>query len=234
MVRLPAMLGRRQAPASRVSSVRDELVATDGHTPVGPVGSMAMGTQLSGLAVRRAGPGSSLIADATFPIATAIAKARSVPRGLTPSASATPAPTIGIDIPTKPARNSPLSASARLSGRAMRMTVPTAPLKIAPAPAPITAPPIMNNVRLGVGSHTAVTVTARPSSISAMPARSPRRTDHPAVASCATTPAQKTPNTVAPARACEGWCSATSRKWPDKPVNSPNAAKTVNALSAAA
>jgi hypothetical protein len=53
---------------------------------------------------RRGGPGSSLIADATIPIATAVAKASSVTRGLMPSASATPAPTIGTDKPTKAAR----------------------------------------------------------------------------------------------------------------------------------
>jgi hypothetical protein len=54
--------------------------------------------------LRRGGPGSSLIADATIPIATAIANPSSVTRGLTPSANATPAPTIGTDKPAKAAR----------------------------------------------------------------------------------------------------------------------------------
>ena len=48
------------------------------------------------------------------------------------------------------------------------------------------------------------------------------------------TPAEKTANNVAPASACDGWCSATTRNSPDRPANSPIAAKTMNALIAAA
>ena len=55
--------------------------------------------------MRPRGPGSSLIAEATIPIATAIANPRRVARGLTPSASATPAPTIGTDNPANAAGN---------------------------------------------------------------------------------------------------------------------------------
>jgi hypothetical protein len=54
------------------------------------------------------------------------------------------------------------------------------------------------------------------------------------VASWAMTAAQKTANSVAPASACEGWLSATTRNRPASPANSPIAAKTMNALSAAA
>ena len=60
------------------------------------------------------------------------------------------------------------------------MTVPTEPLKTAPAPPPITAPPAMKSARLGVASQAASTTSAMPPSISAdaggqRAARRPRR-----------------------------------------------------------
>jgi hypothetical protein len=67
-----------------------------------------------------------------------------------------------------------------------------------------------------------------------MPAASVRRVGQLMVASCAMTAAEKTANKVAPASACDGWCSATTRNRPARPANSPTVANTMNALSAAA
>src|SRR4029077_1956829 len=176
----------------------------------------------------------SLIADAAMPTLTAIPKTRIVTFGVTWRASMMPAPTTGNEIPTYAAKNTPVSDSAVRSGGEMLMTVPTAPLKIAPDPAPISAPPAMNKPRDGGRSHTARTASAIPMTIDAIPASRSRVTDQVTVRNWAATPAPNITHTTPPARAKDAWCSVTARNSPARPANRPNPANATNVLSAAA
>jgi hypothetical protein len=145
-----------------------------------------------------------LIAEAAMPALTAIAKPRIVSFGLTWRESVIPTPTTGKDSPTNAATNIPASDSAIRSGGAMFMTVPTAPLKIVPPPAPITAPAAMNSARDGGRSQTARTVSPSPVTIAVMPASNSRVTGQAAVRICAATADAYTAPKTAPASARDG------------------------------
>ena len=131
----------------------------------------------------------SLIADAAMPTRDGDREAEDRDLRVTWRASVIPAPTTGSEIPTYAARNTPVSDSAIRSGGEMLITVPTAPLKIAPDPAPIVTPPAMNNASDGECSHTASTASPTPMTIAAMPAWRSRMTDQPTVRNCAATAA---------------------------------------------
>jgi len=139
-----------------------------------------------------------------MPALTAIAKPRIVSFGLTWRESVTPTPTTGKDSPTKAATNIPASDSAIRSRGAMLMTVPTAPLKIVPPPAPITAPATMNSARDGGRSQTARTVSPSPVTIAVMPASNSRVTGQAVVRICAVTADAYTAPKTAPASARDG------------------------------
>ena len=105
--------------------------------------------------------------------------------------------------------------ASRSSGAAASSTMPVVPLKTRPAPAPISAPPTKNSVRLGVGRRTAVTSSTRPTTIDDIPRASTREARSLDVASWDTTPEEKTTKSVAPERACEGRWSVVAKKSPD-------------------
>jgi hypothetical protein len=142
-----------------------------------------------------------LIADAAMPALTAIANPRIVTFGDTWRESVIPAPTTGNEIPTNVARNNPASDSAIRSGGAILMTVPTAPRKIVPPPAPIRAPPAMNRPSDGGRSHTARTASPSPMTIAAMPASNSRVIGQVTVRICAATAAAYMAPKTAPASA---------------------------------
>ena len=110
---------------------------------------------------------------------------------------------------------------------------PGRPLEDEPAPAPISAPPTRNSARLGVERRTAVTIKATPASIDVTPSASTRGARSFPVASWDSTPEEKTRNSVAPARACEGRSKVVARKIPDRPAKSPVAEKAAMVAAAA-
>jgi len=123
--------------------------------------------------------------------------------------------------------------ATRSSGALASRTIPVVPLKTAPAPAPISAPAIRNIARLGGERRTATTSRTRPTSMESVPIASTRDAGKLLVANCDTTPAENTRNNVAPASACDGWCSVVARNSPDSPANSPFAANAAIVAAAA-
>ena len=111
----------------------------------------------------------------------------------------------GTESPTKSAISNSAVIATRFSGAVPSSTSPVVPLKTAPAPAPIRAPLTRKSARLGVERRTAITRSTRPTSIEIVPSANTRDARSLAVASCDTTPDEKTMNSVAPASACDGW-----------------------------
>ena len=66
-----------------------------------------------------------------------------------------------------------------------------------------------------------------------VPSANTREARSLAVASCDSTPAVKTMNSVAPASACEGWWKVVARSSPDSPAKSPLAAKAARVAAPA-
>src|SRR6201991_5239135 len=111
-------------------------------------------------------------------------------------------------------------------GGAMLMTVPTAPLKTAPDPAPISAPPVMNRASDGECSQTASTARPIPLTIVAMPAASARLTDQPTVRNCAATAGPNIPATEPPPGPRDEWGSVPAK---NAPASQPNRQFAANA-----
>jgi hypothetical protein len=121
--------------------------------------------------------------------------------------------------------------ATRLCGGLASSTIPVVPLKTAPEPAPISAPPIRNNARFGVERRTETTSSTRPVSMETVPSASMREAFR--VASWDITPQAKSRKSAAPDSACEGWCSVVARKSPDSPANRPFAEKAARVPAAA-
>ena len=114
----------------------------------------------------------------------------------------------------------------------MPITVATAPLKVAPAPAPATMPPASSRARLG--SQTATVTAARPATSSAIPRPSSRRSETRASRIWLTAAAPNTANAVTPASACDRSCSVPARKLGASEVNRPNTENITAAVAPAA
>ena len=167
------------------------------------------------------------------PAPTTIAKPSTVSGALAPWSRAMPAPITGTESPTKSAISSAEVIARRSSGAAASSTRPVVPLKTAPAPAPMSAPPTRNSARLGVDRRTDMTRSTRPTSIESMPEGEHARGRQLVVAHWETTPEEKTRNSVAPDSACDGWPSVVARKSPERPANSPFAEKAARVAAAA-
>src|SRR3984885_10136509 len=104
--------------------------------------------------------------------------------------------------------------ATRLSGGLDLRQIPVDPLKAAPEPAPIAAPPLSASARLGGARCTETTSSARPASIEIVPRASTRDACSPAMASWEATPQENNRKSEAPDNASEGWCSVVARKRP--------------------
>jgi hypothetical protein len=145
-----------------------------------------------------------------------------------------PRPMTGPASPRYAARNSPASASARLSGAVIDATVAMAPLNISPLPAPLTKAPAKKMPRLGCGSQTASVSRPSPASIVGIAAARSARGARAPLSNWASAAIANAANGTAPASAREWWCSVPARKLGASEVSSPNTAKGIAAAAAAA
>src|SRR4051812_25177704 len=103
------------------------------------------------------------------------------------------------------------------------MTDATAALKAVPAPTPTTMPATTS--RASEAARIAKTRRTRPTGRTTSPTAYRRDGDQRAVNTCATAAEPKTENVIAPASACEVWCSVPERNEGASEVKKPNIAK---------
>ena len=155
------------------------------------------------------------------------------PARLRPGRVRLPAPITGIESPTKSAISSSDVIATRSSGAARFEHEPGRPLEDgARARADQAAADQEQREarrREAHGGHEQHETDEHRDRAEREHARRPQ----PAVASCDTTPAENTRNSVAPASACDGWWNVVARNSPDSPAKSPLAAKAARVAAPA-